>query len=326
MRKFLSTIMIVFAAVAAPSWASDQLVQEYLSKDLIQRWDRLNTIAWPLLANNAEICPDISGPLAGFTASTLPDGNGQVVFHVADGSPAAEQGLRKGDVLLSVNGKSTTHRKAEKAEENYRERLESALESGQVALSVQRQGAQEAVVFTPDTGCAIELVYTGTATPTIMNERQVMIGTIMENYVRTEDEAAIYLAREFARVILDQAGSNKRFGRGMGAVMGIASRFTGHDLDNAYANRAVGNFFRGKKQDDAADELSLFLVARAGIDVSQAPEFWEHVFENRTGNQALGRLMGNSPGSPERLENLRATTEAILQLQQDGRPLLPQDT
>lgn len=325
MRTALMTLMLAITLAIAPAHANTSTAQEFLDKELVQRWSQINDVAWPLLANNAELCADIQGWLPGFAATTLPDGTGQVVFHVAPDSPAAQAGLQRGDVVTSVNGHATSHRRAERAETNYKRRLADALEEeGQpVQVAVTRGQDAFGIAITPVQGCDIELVYTGTATPTMSNERQLMLGTVMENYVRTEDEARLYLAREFARVVLDQAGSNRRVSRGMGAVLGVASRITGHDMDNAYANRAIGNWFRGRGQDEAADELSLYLAARAGVDISQAPAFWGHVFENQTGNPTLGRLFGTSPGSPERLEGFQRTADYISGLQENGQPLIP---
>lgn len=330
MRTVIASLAIAFFLAFTPAQAEtlpQEQGHELLEKELMQRWAQINDVAWPLLASNYELCTDIQGWLPGFSAMTVPDGSGQVVFHVASGSPAALAGLQPGDVVTAVNGNSTTHRRSERAETNYKRRLGDGLQSGQpLQVTATRDAESFSAEITPVQGCDIELVYTGTATPSMSNERQLMLGTVMENYVRTEDEARLYLAREFARVILDQAGSNRRFGRGMGAVMGVASRITGHDMDNAYANRAIGNMFRGKQQDEAADELSLYLAARAGVDISQAPLFWEHVFDNRTGNATVGRLFGTSPGSPERLEGFQQVAERIAELQQTGQPLFPSES
>jgi predicted Zn-dependent protease len=69
-----------------------------------------------------------------------------------------------------------------------------------------------------------------------------------------------------------------------------------------------------------ADYVGLYLTARAGFDISRAPEFWRR-FAADYGDAVYVRW--SHPGSAERAANLAATREEILQKLRSGLPLTP---
>ena len=73
-----------------------------------------------------ELTPEIAGDLG------LKDTTGVVVTSVETGSPAADAGIRTGDVIQEVN------RKPVKDVENFRQQIEQAKSQNNILLLIQR--------------------------------------------------------------------------------------------------------------------------------------------------------------------------------------------
>jgi predicted Zn-dependent protease len=66
-----------------------------------------------------------------------------------------------------------------------------------------------------------------------------------------------------------------------------------------------------------ADYVGLYLSARAGYDISQAPDFW------RRFPAAIGDFSFSHPGNAERAAALAATRDEILAKRERREPLVP---
>lgn len=174
------------------------------------------------------------------------------IINVENGSAAAQAGARPGDALVAVNGQAVAAEPLRRASRNRLGEVERNVPVRAVRLL--RNGGGVALTLQPERGCASHFLM-GRAQGlrgVSSDGRQVGISAEMLDYVSGDDELALVLAHELAHNIL---GHNK----------GVASfRASGEDRSG-----------RSKKSREAeADRWALYLMARAGYDVSVAPGFW----------------------------------------------------
>lgn len=234
---------------------------------------RVAAIGWRLATANTELCR-ATGPQAGLVLHApyqygprLREGFHAVfgadprprIQAVAPGSPAARAGLRRGDVIAGVNGLAPQTTTAAQPPRRPRyddvrsalRALDEALRLGVARLSVVRQGAPVEVDLEPHLGCdvAFQLIpdprLRASADP-----GSVFVTSGLVQYVSSDDELALLLGHELAHIVLGHVDARGRRGLSRKARL---------------------------ERERAADRFGLYLMARAGYDVSQASGFWRRL-------------------------------------------------
>lgn len=265
---------------------------------------RVAAIGWRLATANTELCggtrpqpglvlhaPHQYGPRlrrevqAVFRADPRPR-----IQAVAPDSPADRARLRRGDVIAAVNGFATQTTSA--AQPSGRPRydevrstlraLDDALRLGAARLSLVRQGAPVEVDLEPRLGCDVvfQLIPDARlrASADVAN---VFVTSGLVQYVSSDDELALLLGHELAHIALGHVDARGR------RALNLKAR-----LD----------------RERAADRFGLYLMARAGYDVSQASGFWRRL----AADKPLLSLSQVAHGRPmRRAEDIAAATEEI---------------
>jgi Zn-dependent protease with chaperone function len=180
-------------------------------------------------------------------------GDYPTVFAVLQDSAAARAGLRQGDEIVAVGGKPVGEA-ASRASRARQAEVESALFAGQRAVTVRRQGQAVRFTLAPEQGCASEFLIgreRGLRAASSDGERVVVSAEIVD-FAASDDELALAMAHELAHNIL---GHNK-----------------GHAPQRGAGEDRSGS--RSRDRELEADRWALYLMARAGYDVSVAPGFW----------------------------------------------------
>jgi len=289
---------------------------------------RVADVAYRIVTANAALCSDVK-PRTGLVLQTalqysprvraqaereLRIGDAASVDVVASGSPAAEAGLRSGDVLLAVDGQALStgaasaptagadERPATYAPvENAQAALDAALAQGPVRLRVRRGAAELEVVVPRRIGCAYDAqVMPGSELNASADGRHVFISAALVDYASSDDNLAVVLGHEFAHDVLHhrQREDEEGFARG---VLG--------QLGSSPASHMVA--------EKEADYVGLYLAARAGYDISGAPYFVGHI------PTVAGDLGLTHPSNGEREAAVAATRDEILAKRQRGEALIP---
>lgn len=190
------------------------------------------------------------------------------------GGPAAEAGLRTGDVVLTVNGAALA-RGAEGARPDYAGLranlavLDAALESGPVTLDVRRGPERFAVTLRPRPVC-----------------RSTFQVDVSDDLRARADGDAVFITSTLARFAATDAD-----------LAVILSHELAH---NALGHRS-GSGPTGAAREREADRVGLYMLRSAGYDIRNAPDFWRRFGEAswRARQPQLGH-----PSAPERARTL----------------------
>ncbi len=317
------------AAVLPPVSTAEQ--------DSMRAWvvqqDRLYRVAAPMLVNNTELCRGNARSLLGFTAknrysysSDFADAAQKMfgleerlqVMDVLPGSGAAKAGIKRGDILLTAEEKPLPQGEdAERKAATVLGPLVSTLSS--VRLSVLRggQALTMSVPLTRACGFSIELGNTDVAAA-YNDGRRMLITRGMLSFVRSDQELAYVLAREMAHNALGHAQKMK-----MSAAAGsVIDNLIRMHPDKATMRGTSGVKPMPQELDIAADKLALYLTARGGYGIDNAPVFWKRLAFDYPPSVANG-YTALHPATIARLNMIDTTIVAIHQKQAAGKVLMP---
>lgn len=288
--------------------------------DLDQRVAR---VGYRLSAANAELCPAVrnsAGWLLHAASQYSPelrphaetrfglDGDLPGLLAVPEGSAAARAGLRRGDLLLGINGEAlargVTRRAAafEGVEANI-QKLDLALAAGPVEIAFRRDGDDQTATVTPQRACGYDVQLDPSDELNARADgKRLFITTAMAGFTATDDELAIVLGHELAHHVLGHRGWHEAEARG---------RQT--QTLPAFTSAAGG----AERQ---ADRVGLYLAARAGFDTGIAPAFWRRFGDY---NWRVRYPGWSHPSAEARARALEAVQAELSARRASGQPLVP---
>jgi hypothetical protein len=272
-------------APAAPLTPMVSVKQTEL-RTLVSYQDRLYRVAAPLLVNNTELCKNNARNLLGFTAknkysfsSEFVDA-AQNVFGLDDrlqvtdvlaGGGAATAGVTRGDILVSVEDKPLP---TGKDAESQAAAVLAPLVNGRntVKLTVLRNGSKISMNIPLTRACAFGVELGNTDSVNAYSDgHRILLTRGMLNYTKSDDEIAYVLAREMAHNILmhpQREHINETAG-------GIIDNLILIHPDLSTMVGMAGLKPMPQELDGVADRIALYLVARAGYNIDDAPRFWQ---------------------------------------------------
>lgn len=277
---------------------------------------RVVSVFHRLITANADLCPETGwsagwilhaanqyeGPLRDVLSVEGLEGDLPAVSATAPDGAAAEAGLVRGDVILSVDGVRlqpgvTAGRPRYEGVEANLDRLDAAISDGSpVALEVRREGVAREVVLKPRAACAYD-VHLDVSDE--LNARadgsSVHISSALARFAATDDELAVILAHELAHNVLEHRDVLDR---------------------EAPARRVFGNLAvspgRLERVEREADRVGLYLMARAGFAYEIAPAFW------RRFGEANWRVRWAQWGHPSAAVRARQLDEVVAEIRGTG--------
>ncbi|MGV7208987.1 M48 family metalloprotease [Oxalobacteraceae bacterium A2-2] len=317
------------APVVTPKMAAAREALE----QMVALQDRLYRVAAPILINNADLCKTQARNLLGFTAknkysypgeyadaaqAALGYGDKLVVSSVLAGSGAARSGLRKGDALLAAENKPLpTGPNAETAAAAVFGPLVSTRQI--IKLQVQRGEATQSVSIPVTRACAFKIdIGNADNINSYADGSRVLITRGMVNFAQSDEAIAFVLAKDIAHNVLGHAAITRQ------------AYTIGSIIDNLVTVRPDLSMLIGsagvkpmpQELDAAADQLSLYMVARAGYDVGHARAFWQRLATQYPAT-VLNGYTANHPAVNYRLAAIDKTVAEIRSKQAAKRPLLP---
>lgn len=295
--------------------------------------ERLDRVSAPLLLSNVDLCRKQERNLLGFTAknrhsytSDLSNAAQKIygldeqlqVVSVMAGSGAARQGLRRGDILLAVEDKSMPQGpNAERQAVAVLAPLMTGRSS--VKLTVLRNGSNISlnIPFTRACGFRIELGNADNVN-SYGDGMRVLITRGMMNFIRSDNELAYVIAKELAHNALGHADRLKM----KATLSDIIDNLTRVRPDTSMLGGTAGVKTMPPDLDQAADALSLYMLARAGYNIDQAVPFWRRLGEKYPAT-VLNSHTALHPATPQRLAVMEKIIKIVKTKQAEKKPLLP---
>jgi hypothetical protein len=302
-------------------------------RSLVSYQDRLYRVAAPLLVNNTQLCKNNARNLLGFTAKnkysysadfidaankTLGLDDRLQVMGVLAGSGAAKAGVRRGDGLVTVEDKSLPQ--GENAERQAATILAPMVNGrSSVKLTVLRDGGNLSLNVPLTNACAfgIELGNADNINAYADGHR-MMLTRGMLNFAQTDEELAYVLAKEMAHNALAHP-QRQRMNATVGEIIDNLIRMH-PDLSTMVGTSGVKPM--PQELDGAADRLALYLVARAGYSVDNAPRFWQRL-ANQYPATVLNGYTAIHPATAYRVSIMQKTIADIKTKQARKLSLLP---
>ncbi len=322
-------------AVSQAELAAEERVQNDLALDAMLRdHARLLDIAFPLAAHSAALCGADTAPGFGINVANLSSmrkelrgaarerfalGDVPQILHVVPGSPAANAGLRRGDRMLAL-GKF---------------KVEAGEDSANKVMDRLRKAGADPLVFTVAAGGEKPRRVAVTPVPVCKNEffigksdtvnayadgDSVVVMAGMMRFAASDEDLALVLAHEMAHNVMRDSQKIP-----VSAIPGAIVDFVVSDLIGIETR---GAFTRGGGRrytqdfEAEADYVGLYIVARAGFDISGAPDFWRRIAANYPGS-IKDSLAALHPPTPYRFVLLKETVAEIELKKSQGAALVP---
>lgn len=233
----------------------------------------------------------------------------RVLAAIPDG-PAYRAGLTAGDVIVSVNGEPAPTTAA--ATRAFGLKMAHIARSGSpVAVSVRRGDEMLTAQVQPERLCGyqVQVSEVPQVNARADGRRSIHITRGMLDFARSDAELALVVAHEIAHNAMGHEKARSQLMRSLAA--------TGRVPAGARANGMTSTFSQALEME--ADHMGLYILARAGVPIEDAPRFIERLAA--TGAASL--QADTHPASEARVAALERTVREIARKRALGLTLAP---
>jgi hypothetical protein len=299
----------------------------------VNRYERLLGIGWPLLVAGEELCGRQVQPLYGFlihdrevygreyedvAGRHFKIGEGLFVRYVHPDLPAAAAGLKKGDRIITLNGRSVEDEGARMVIK----RIRSAGEKGTLWLGVESERKRYEIEIKGVSACRYALIMVhNDSVNAFADGNNVGITTGMMRFVETDEELSIVVAHEMSHNALGhlQKMQGNIF---LGSLLDVLIyETTGVDVGGIFGQ--IGGLVFSQAFESEADYAGLYVAARAGYDITGAANLWRRMAVEHPGSIEEG-FLASHPSTPKRFLAIERTIKEIDDKRTRGEPLVPE--
>jgi hypothetical protein len=325
----------------------EALNRELAAKLLQERVNRLARVYTTLRTANADLCGEKLVPVIGLRMldpSMAPQAEQRallkklyglqthtLIVDVAPNSPAAEAGLRAGDVVLNFG------RASKGIANEYSLRPVSAKEiqqafveaSGEpITLLVRRETSLERITVRSLLGCPYPINVGYTAEFNALSDGQsIGIGTGVFNVAGDDSELAFVVAHELAHNILkhvEKSQGNAAIGGLIGLTLDIAAAAAGVNTQGLgwKTGAQAGAKAYSQEFERETDYLAIFMLSRAGYDTAKAPLLFRRLSAEYP-SMITQNYLATHPSNPERIAAMQLAISEIRDKTASGETILP---
>jgi Peptidase family M48/PDZ domain len=348
---FALLISALLAACAAPTTrpvevdkkaeeAEALLQRELAFEGFLEDELRIKRVAQPILEAAIELCKDKTRFDTGATFTTMGaygkdfepvvtkylgiSGNELGLLHVVPGSPADKAGLKRGDKLISVNGFVIPNTK------------EAATELGKRAQEWFKKPDPVTTIYARKTSSSWQTAQ-ASVTPVkacdfpaflVMQEslnayadgKAIAIFRGMLRFAN-DNELAIVIGHELAHNFMGHIEAGQR-NNVLGTIAEIIAASRGIPTQGALGS-AIALAYSPAFESEA-DYVGLYVLARAGIEIKDAPKFWRRMAAANPGGISQRGMIASHPATSARFVALEKTVQEIEAKRAAGQALAPE--
>jgi predicted Zn-dependent protease len=155
--------------------------------------------------------------------------------------------------------------------------------------------------------------------------KDVVIYPAMIDFAKNDNHLAFVIAHEFAHNIMRHQSAlqkNVTIGALLGVVVDVAAGAGGVNTEGAFtqAGAQQGQLSYSPEFEHEADYIGLYILARAGYSINDAPMFWRVMSQ---ANPDSIYIASTHPTNPARTIQMEKTVQEIHAKQRAGAPLVP---
>jgi hypothetical protein len=317
-----------------------QLQRELAFEGFLEDELRIKRVAQPILLSATELCKDKTRFDTGATFTTMSAygkdfeptvtkflgiaGNELGLLHVIPGSPADLAGLKRGDKLISVNDFVIPNTKEANAELG--KRAQEWLKKPDPLITVYArktssgmQTAQASV--TPVKACDFPaFLVMQESLNAYADGKAIAIFRGMLRFAN-DNELAIVIGHELAHNFMGHIEAGQR-NNVLGTIAEIIAASRGIPTQGALG--AAISLAYSPAFEAEADYVGLYVLARANIEIKEAPKFWRRMAAANPGGISQRGMIASHPATSARFVALEKTVQEIEAKRAAGQPLNPE--
>lgn len=320
-------------AISDPATQAEIKIQKSLVlENYLEHQERLEGIAYRLATRGAPLCrvnlqpslgllvvnQDSFGKSLAAAAAAKGFSRQLTVLEVFDGSPAARAGIQPGDTLLALGTWTIPPTGAEKAFYRHQRALKV---NTPLSVGFMRDGVEKQAVLTPVPSCGYDISFTNSnAVNAYADGKRILVTRGMLRFVKNDNELALVISHEMAHNGMGHIAAQKR-NQMLGLVADIVASSFGIYSPGVFTS--IGAHAFSKKFEAEADYVGLYLMARAGYRIDQAPYFWRRMAAVNPGG-IQDNLNASHPASAYRFLALEKAVAEIKHKEARHLPLRPE--
>ncbi len=293
---------------------------------------RLLNDAYPILKGATSICKNDVRPSTGLLYATTADFGADnvaaaerygiraepTVIGTVAGGPAEKAGLRKGDVLKTINGVPVPMgRKA--TVETVEAMTTAATVNPSVQIGFERAGLPQQVTVTAETICSFPVVLVQDDTVNAFADGEaIYVTTGMMRFVESDQELQTVIGHELAHNAMDHMKA-QTVNRVVGTIFDIVAAAYGVNTQGAFGNAAARAYSQDFEAE--ADYVGVYALALGGVDTQGAANFWRRVGAETGGIKT--QYGSTHPGSTDRYVAIESTVTEVSGKVINMQPLAP---
>jgi hypothetical protein len=321
--------------------AEAQLQRELAFEGFLEDELRVKKVAQPILAAAVDLCKDKTRYDSGATFTSA-SGYGKDfeptvtkylniagfelgLLHVIPGSPADQAGLKRGDKLVSVNGWQIPSTKEASTELVKRagDWLKTPAPLTTIYARKSQDGAWQTAqaVITPIKLCEFPAFLVMEESLNAYADGKGM--GIFRGLLRFSNDAelSLVIGHELAHNFMGHIEAGQR-NNVLGTIAEIIAASKGVPTRGALG--AAISLAYSPAFESEADYVGLYVLARAGIEIKDAPKFWRRMAAaNPAGIKERG-MIASHPATSARFVALEKTVQEIEAKRAAGQPLTPE--
>lgn len=309
--------------------AEERKQMEIVADEMLTEQFRLNNVRWRIATKGKAVCREDVGPLLGLQSMSKPKGpmgdvlaakfgltDKPTIVHVVSGSPAELAGVKKGDILKSINDVEIT---SAKSLEDVNEKW---TQGTPFRITLERNAMPVTVTAIPEVGCKYPV---GLSPQQIINAfadgKRVMIARGMMTFAKDDNELALVVSHEIAHNSMKHIDAKKQnMGLGFLADLATVLLSKGQVSNTNFAGMAASAY--SQEFEAEADYVGLYLMANAGLPIDDAPRFWRRMAAAHPQNIKTNHSASH-PSTSYRMVALEETVKEIQGKISRAEPLLP---